>query len=72
MREPSKPTEAGSSIAGLSPEQFSKEMASLCEFAVADPEAAHNLADRLLCAVLVSHGYADGIAHFRRMDKWYA
>lgn len=37
-----------------------------------DPEAAHPLADEVLCDLLESLGYGDVVAAWRKIDKWYA
>jgi len=37
-----------------------------------DQEAAHADADDLMCELLESLGYGDGVDVFRAMDKWYA
>lgn len=37
-----------------------------------DWEDRHCDADDLMCELLESLGYADGVRAFRDMDKWYA
>lgn len=37
-----------------------------------DPEIAHGVADDILCALLESLGYADVVAEWMKVDKWYA
>ena len=37
-----------------------------------DIEAAHNNADKVLCRLLTSLGYADVVAEFEKVDKWYS
>ena len=37
-----------------------------------DPEAAHILADRILCDLLIALGYADVVDEWHKIEKWYA
>ena len=37
-----------------------------------DREGAHVAADRVLCILLTSLGYADVVAEFDKIVKWYA
>ena len=37
-----------------------------------DTEAAHGLADEVLCVLLRSLGYEDVVAEWDKVDKWYA
>jgi hypothetical protein len=37
-----------------------------------DVEAAHGDADEILCALLESLGYADVVAEWSEVEKWYA
>ena len=37
-----------------------------------DYEVAHEKADDLMCEVLISLGYAEGVQAFREITKWYA
>lgn len=37
-----------------------------------DKEAAHSDADRVLCELLTALGYADVVAEWQKIDKWYA
>lgn len=37
-----------------------------------DTEAAHSLADEVLCKLLRALGYADVIREYEKVDKWYA
>lgn len=54
----------------MTPAEFQSRMASIAS--LGDPEAAHGIADDLLCEVLESLGYADGVAIFKAMTRWYA
>lgn len=37
-----------------------------------DAEAAHSMADEVLCDLLEKLGYGDVVARWRSIDKWYA
>lgn len=37
-----------------------------------DTEAAHGDADNVLCELLTTLGYADVVAEWQKVDKWYA
>jgi hypothetical protein len=37
-----------------------------------DEESSHGQADRLMCEVLRSLGYGEGVDVFENADKWYA
>ena len=37
-----------------------------------DPESEHDKADDLMCEVLTSLGYKDGVKAFRESTRWYA
>lgn len=37
-----------------------------------DPEVAHSHADEVLCDLLTLLGYADVVAEWRQMQRWYA
>ncbi len=37
-----------------------------------DTEAAHGDADDVLCKLLTALGYADVVAEYEKIDKWYA
>lgn len=37
-----------------------------------DNEAAHNEADAILCDLLTELGYADVVAEWEKIEKWYA
>ena len=53
----------------MTPEEFAKAMK---ETQCSDTEIAHCLADDLMCDLLKSLGYEEGIAIFLESDKWYA
>jgi hypothetical protein len=61
----------------MTPEEFADKMRE--EFpvnglgmAVYDKEGAHAQADDIMCDLLESLGYAEGVEIFRRAEKWYA
>jgi hypothetical protein len=37
-----------------------------------DTEAAHLAADEILCALLIQVGYADVVAEWEKIGKWYS
>ncbi|MGZ2477967.1 hypothetical protein [Sinorhizobium medicae] len=37
-----------------------------------DPEAAHSLADDILCDLLIELNFDDVVAEWRKVEKWYA
>lgn len=37
-----------------------------------DIEAAHIIADEIICQLLTSLGYEDVIAEYNKIDMWYA
>jgi hypothetical protein len=37
-----------------------------------DTEADHGNADAILCDLLIELGYADVVAEWEKVDKWYA
>ena len=39
---------------------------------IADLEVVHRLADDILCRLLHSLGYADVVAEYRKVGKWYS
>lgn len=58
----------------ITPEQFKAAMAEIAgpDSEPSDEEAAHVVADNLLCLILDEHGYGDGVAIFKSMKKWYS
>ena len=52
------------------PAEFADQMEALA--LDGDEEARHALMDELMCHVLISLGYKDGIEIFNRTDKYYA
>jgi hypothetical protein len=37
-----------------------------------DPEAAHSMADKILCKLLTDLGYSEVVQAFSEVDRWYA
>jgi hypothetical protein len=54
----------------MQPDEFAAKMREMA--ASRDTECAHSDADDLMCELLTSLGYSEGIAVFLKMDKWYA
>ena len=52
------------------PKEFAEKMYQLA--GSGDEEADHVKADELMCQLLTSLGYGEGIKIFRDMDKWYS
>ena len=53
----------------MTPDEFARRMAAI---ETGDPDADHGNADDLLCEVLRSLGYGEGVEIFINMPKWYA
>lgn len=66
----------------VSPDKFKELMQSIKNYKyrgiysyddkITNPEGSHYTADALMCDLLSSLGYEDGIEIFRNMDKWYS
>jgi hypothetical protein len=56
----------------MTPEEFKRRMALIESDDDYDTEEGHAKADALLCECLESLGYAEGVAIFRELHKWYA
>lgn len=54
------------------PEEFKKEMKSIFNIWRSDEESAHKHMDILMCELLRTLGYEDGIKIFKEQDKWYS
>lgn len=54
----------------IMPAEFEKKMKEV--ESIGDIEDRHREADKLLCEVLESLGYAAGTKVFKEMRKWYA
>ena len=56
----------------MTPEKFKLEMNELATSSSLDEEGRHRRMDALMCEVLRSIGYDDGIDIFEATSKWYA
>ena len=56
----------------MTPEKFKLKMNELATSSSLDKEDRHRLMDALMCEVLRSIGYDDGIDIFEATSKWYA
>ena len=54
----------------LSPDEFRLQMKEIEQND--DIEEAHGDADELMCSLLDTLGYGQGVEIFRNMDRWYA
>ena len=54
------------------PEAFAAAMTEIASKEYLDTEKAHGDADELMCKVLASLGYHEGVTVFQRMEGWYA
>ena len=53
----------------MTPKEFAEKMRALN---IGDEESDHGNADDLLCELLRSLGYSEGVEEFEKMKKWYA
>ncbi len=53
----------------MTPKEFAEKMRAI---PTGDTEADHGRADDLMCELLRSLGYGEGVDAFEAMDKWYA
>lgn len=58
----------------MTPEEFKNRMLQLWDFSdpTNDRECSHFAADALMCDLLRSLGYGDGVEIFESNDKWYS
>jgi len=54
----------------MTPEEFKAKMQECADNY--DTECGHSNADALMCELLRSMGYGEGVLIFEEMDKWYA
>ena len=54
----------------MSPEEFTRLMLEISK--QMDQEERHVRADGLMCGLLASLGYEQGVEIFLNMDRWYA
>lgn len=56
----------------MTPEEFALKMKEIETVYEDDPEVSHSKMDDLMCEVLESLGYIDGVAIFEESGRWYA
>lgn len=56
----------------MTPKEFAEEIKELALKFSDDPEVMHGKMDDLLCEVLNSLGYKEGVKAFKVSDKYYA
>ena len=54
----------------LTPEEFAEKMAGIAKNG--DEERKHVAADSIMCELLKSLGFGEGVGIFEDMDKWYS
>lgn len=54
------------------PAGFAQLVSEIVAFHGTDAESSHSDLDELMEAVLVCHGYADGVEAIRETTRWYA
>lgn len=54
----------------ITPKEFKKQMEEINEWDYT--EDRHIYADKLMCDVLIQHGYSEGVEVFRKMELWYS
>ena len=56
----------------MTPDEFKTRMAEFYDAADKDVEYQHIKADKLMCELLRSLGYGDGVDVFDKEQRWYA
>jgi len=56
----------------MTPKEFADRMREIAKYADDDTEAAHGNADDLMCQLLTTLGYHEGVQIFVEMPRWYA
>ena len=56
----------------ITPEEFKNRMGELCVVFKNDEEVCHEKMDDLMCELLRSLGYSEGVDIFEKAKKWYA
>ena len=56
----------------MSPAEFSEKMWRIRIRQDSTPEYNHIDADELMCELLESLGYREGVRYFKEMEKWYS
>ena len=59
-------------LGAMTPDEFAEKMKKIIEDTGGYEEAFHGEADDLMCELLVSLGYAEGVEIFKKQPKWYA
>ena len=56
----------------MSPQEFQIKMLDIMNMCGDTPEEAHSSMDELMCTLLISLGYQDGIDVFNSQERWYS
>ena len=56
----------------MTPDEFCHELSLIFLRYGDDRESSHRALDRLMCDLLESLGYKDGVEFFKNSDKWYS
>ena len=56
----------------MTPEEFKERMKKICKDDGYNEEELHIFADDLMCKLLRSLGYGDGVEIFEAAPKWYS
>jgi hypothetical protein len=56
----------------MTPEEFKDKMKEIYNNDGGDHERSHSVADDLMCEVLSSLGYDDGVQIYAKLERWYA
>lgn len=56
----------------MTPDEFKDKMQQIVDDCGWDCEGAHSAMDDLMCDLLRTMGYYDGVDIFNYQDKWYA
>ena len=59
-------------IFSMTPEEFKERMKKICKDDDYNDEELHIFADDLMCKLLRSLGYGDGVEIFEAAPKWYS
>ena len=55
----------------MTPDEFAEKMTKIIKDTGGYEEAFHGEADDLMCELLVSLGYSEGVEIFKKQPKWY-
>lgn len=70
MKEPDKKPEVNEPI--MTPDEFYRELQKIWLKCGNDYESSHSEMDDLMCDLLESLGYKDGIEFFKKSHRWYS